>query len=60
MAMGSKSALYQDESPVEGKGRQYPTLCSSLRSLGSENCAKHCSGIDIVSDAGIALSTPET
>ena len=56
MAVGSKSALYQDESPVKGKGRQYPTLCSSSRSLGSENCARHCFGIEMVSDAGVALS----
>ena len=47
IAVGSKSALYQDESRVEGKGRQYPTLCSSSRSSGSENCARHYSGIEI-------------
>lgn len=56
MAVVLKSALYQDKSPVEGKGRQYPTLRSSSRSLGSGNYARHCCGIEIVSESGVALS----
>ena len=42
--------------PSRYAGSTYPTLCSSLRSLGSENCARRCGRIRSVSIAGHGLS----